>query len=417
MNSIAQPTSRIDYLDAVRAFALLLGIVFHAALSFMPMFIGWAVMDVSTSSLIPNFILISHSFRMELFFLIAGFFSHMTFHKKGTGAFLRSRVSRILIPFLIGWIILYPLVISGWIMGGASMRGDVDILDGLRQGWNTLLDAPTGYFVGTHLWFLYYLLIITATVLIARFLLGRLPAVKGALERGLDRTIAFLSRSSQSTVLLAIPTAACLWFMANWGMDTPDKSLIPHLPTFFVYSGCFSFGWLLHRQPERLADFARLRPMRIVNLIASAWLTIHLSSYQANMAFEYLTEARAAFVFSYGILMWSLVFVTIGVFKLIVTKQNAAVRYIADASYWLYLVHLPLVVWLQTAFAEFELNWSIKLAAISLITIGLSLLTYDLFVRSTFIGKTLNGQRKPRALFARSETKPAPSSAPVTQHS
>ena len=65
--------SRLNYLDAVRAFALLLGIVFHASLSFVPVFIGWAVMDISTSSSILGFILVSHSFRMELFFLIAGF--------------------------------------------------------------------------------------------------------------------------------------------------------------------------------------------------------------------------------------------------------------------------------------------------------------------------------------------------------
>ena len=42
-------TLRLDYLDALRAFALILGVVFHAGLSFMPVFIGWAVMDINTS--------------------------------------------------------------------------------------------------------------------------------------------------------------------------------------------------------------------------------------------------------------------------------------------------------------------------------------------------------------------------------
>ena len=67
------PSTRLHYLDATRAFALLLGIVFHASLSFMPVFIGWAVMDVSTSYIAGGFALISHTFRMALFFLIAGF--------------------------------------------------------------------------------------------------------------------------------------------------------------------------------------------------------------------------------------------------------------------------------------------------------------------------------------------------------
>ena len=44
-----------------------------ACLSFMPVFIGWAVQDVSTSRWVSVFTIVSHSFRMETFFLLAGF--------------------------------------------------------------------------------------------------------------------------------------------------------------------------------------------------------------------------------------------------------------------------------------------------------------------------------------------------------
>ncbi|MDQ8204045.1 acyltransferase family protein [Pelagicoccus sp. SDUM812003] len=393
--------SRIDYLDAVRAFALLLGIVFHASLSFMPSFIGWAVMDINTSSLVPIFLLISHSFRMELFFLIAGFFSHMTFYKKGTSAFLKSRATRIVLPFVVAWFILRPLLVSGWVMGTESMRGEVDIWNGLSQGFQTLKALPAGIFTGSHLWFLYYLVLVTVTTLVVKKLLALAPSAQNWLGATVDRIIQWVANTSSSAAILAIPTAFCLWRMSQWGMDTPDKSLIPHLPTFLVYLGCFSFGWLLHRQPELLTNLSQLTPTRIINLFASIGFTIYLSGFQANPSFEYIAEARAAFCFSYGVMMWSLVFVSIGLFRVVIRKQNAIVRYVADASYWLYLIHLPIVVWLQIAFAELQLNWFMKLAAISGITIAFSLLTYDLFVRSTFIGKTLNGARKRRAIFAR----------------
>ncbi len=117
------PSSRLHYLDATRAFALLLGIVFHASLSFMPVFIGWAVMDVSTSYIAGGFALISHTFRMALFFLIAGFFSAMVLHKTRTRNFLQSRAVRLGVPFIVGWLVLRPLLVSGWIAGGQSMRG------------------------------------------------------------------------------------------------------------------------------------------------------------------------------------------------------------------------------------------------------------------------------------------------------
>ena len=82
--------------------------------------------------------------------------------------------------------------------------------------------------------------------------------------------------------------------------------------------------------------------------------------------------------------MWSLVFLTIGVFQKLCRRPNAVVRYVADSSYWMYLIHLPVVIWLQVAVAELAFHWSFKLAFVSVVTIGISLMTYDLFVRSTF---------------------------------
>src|SRR4051812_28777248 len=76
---------RLDYLDATRAFALMLGVIFHASLSFSPYYMGWAVQDISTSTIIPDFVQISHSFRMESFFLLAGFFSYALFRRNGLG--------------------------------------------------------------------------------------------------------------------------------------------------------------------------------------------------------------------------------------------------------------------------------------------------------------------------------------------
>jgi hypothetical protein len=52
------------------------------------------------------------------------------------------------------------------------------------------------------------------------------------------------------------------------------------------------------------------------------------------------------------------------------------------------------VVWLQVAVAELPFHWSIKRIAVSTPTVAVSLLLYDLFVRSTFVGAVLNGQRK-----------------------
>jgi peptidoglycan/LPS O-acetylase OafA/YrhL len=124
-----------------------------------------------------------------------------------------------------------------------------------------------------------------------------------------------------------------------------------------------------------------------------------LSGHQADTGHPHRELLRAGFLFSYATMMWSLASLGIGLFKWLFDKPSKVVRYLADSSYWLYLIHLPIVIWLQIAFAELAFHWSLKLIAISLLTIGISLVLYDLFVRSTVIGKTLNGRRQERVLF------------------
>ncbi|PYJ95848.1 MAG: hypothetical protein DME23_22530 [Verrucomicrobia bacterium] len=392
--------SRLDYLDATRAFALLLGIVFHACLSFMPIFMGWAVQDVSTSPLVAMFMTVSHSFRMETFFLLAGFFSHLTFHRKGAGEFVRSRVLRIAVPFVVGWFILHPLVVSGWIMGSASLRGDVDVWAGLLGGFQSLSTLPAGIFAGSHLWFLYYLAMITALVLAVRGLLTTTGSRHAKMVRRADTAVAWLANSPVSLLILAVPTAATLWFMRFWGMDTPDQGLQPNIPVLVIYGGFFVLGWMLSRQRELISQFARLTPQRWILAGLGIAAILLLGEIERDPGNPHYVAAHVAYSVSYALTMWSLVFLTIGVFKKLCQRPNAFIRYVADSSYWMYLVHLPVVVWLQVAVAELPLHWSLKLAFISTITIALSLFTYDLFVRSTFIGWVLNGRRRDRVMVS-----------------
>jgi len=392
--------SRLDYLDATRAFALLLGIVFHACLSFMPIFMGWAVQDVSTSPLVAIFMTVSHSFRMETFFLLAGFFSHLTFHRKGAGEFARSRVLRIAVPFVVGWFILHPLVVSGWIMGSASLRGDVDVWAGLLGGFQSLSTLPAGIFAGSHLWFLYYMAMITALVLAVRGLLTTTGSLHAKMVRRADTAVAWLANSPVSLFILAIPTAATLWFMRFWGMDTPDQGLQPNIPVLVIYGGFFVLGWMLSRQRELISQFARLTPQRWILAGLGIAAILLLGEIERDPGNPHYVAAHVAYSVSYALTMWSLVFLTIGVFKKLCQRPNAFIRYVADSSYWMYLVHLPVVVWLQVAVAELPLHWSLKLAFISTITIALSLFTYDLFVRSTFIGWVLNGRRRDRVMVS-----------------
>ena len=388
-------SGRLDYLDAVRAFALLLGVVFHAGLSFMPHAVGWAVMDVSTSPLMRGFFLVSHSFRMPLFFLIAGYFSHMSFHRKGAGGFLCSRFTRLVIPFVVGWFILWPLVASGWIMGWASMQGDVEVWEGLKGGFLLLKNLPEGIFTSTHLWFLHYLFMATVIVFALRTAAQSLGTGYHRLTGWGDQLLAWLSNRWWAPWALAVPTARLLWIMPGWGLDTPDKTLVPNIPVLMLYGGCFLLGWALHRSPNALIQLTRMTVDRWILTTVAAVVVIWLSPIQTDPSHPDYQLARLAFTLCYAIMLWGLVMLSIGAFRWMIRRPYPHIRYIADASYWIYLIHLPIVVWLQIALAEWQINWSFKLILVSAVTLLFSLATYALFVRSTRVGWLLNGKTVP----------------------
>jgi glucan biosynthesis protein C len=399
ISKLPENNIRLDYLDAVRSFALILGVIFHASLSFIPVFIGWAVMDISTSGFVSMFVMINHSFRMELFFLIAGFFSHMKYHQQGVQVFLKSRLVRIVIPFIIGCFLLKPLIVSGWIMGTESMRGDVNILNGFSASFASLRELPKSIFTGTHLWFLYYLLIILVSFILLRTLIGLHKPMNNKLTQWADSAIFWLCNSRIAIFVVAIPTTGCLWFMDHWGMDTPDKSLVPDIPVALLYGAFFLFGWLLNRHSLLMEKFANLTWHKLILGLIAIIVSVELSSFEIKFGHEYYLFIKASFLLSYAIMMWSIISLTVGFFQRLFTRPSKLIRYIADASYWIYLIHLPIVLWLQIAFAELSLHWSIKLISISSITILVSIILYDALIRSTFIGSVLNGKQKPRCIF------------------
>ncbi|MEO1367294.1 MAG: hypothetical protein AAFX50_08955 [Acidobacteriota bacterium] len=63
------PLDRRHDLDALRGFAMLLGIALHAALAFMP--VGWLVHDRHTHDLFGLFVAGVHGFRMPVFFVMS----------------------------------------------------------------------------------------------------------------------------------------------------------------------------------------------------------------------------------------------------------------------------------------------------------------------------------------------------------
>lgn len=100
--------SRRHDLDALRGFAMLLGIALHASLAYVGS--EWPVVDSETSPMLVKLVAFVHGFRMPLFFVLSGFFTAMLWQKRGPRGLLEHRVKRILLPLALGCLTIVPAV-------------------------------------------------------------------------------------------------------------------------------------------------------------------------------------------------------------------------------------------------------------------------------------------------------------------
>ena len=94
---------------------------------------------------------------------------------------------------------------------------------------------------------------------------------------------------------------------------------------------------------------------------------------------------------------WLMAFGMIGLFRWTMARERFRVRYMSDASCWMYIVHLPLVIARQRLAASLSANPRLAFALILVGVTVILLLTYQVAVRHTPIGTMLNGKRARRS--------------------
>jgi peptidoglycan/LPS O-acetylase OafA/YrhL len=402
---------RLHALDAVRGYALLAGIVFHSILSFLPSKEPmWVVIDNAPSETLAIVFYVLHIFRMATFFLIAGFFAHLTFHRRGQKAFIKDRLKRIGIPLVAFWPISFSSIVAVTLWAVYVANGGK-----FPPPPPPNPDAPAFPFPLTHLWFLYVLLLLYAVTLAVRALMARIDG-KGALRAGLDKAVAALVGNILSPVVLAVPVALALYAETKWrwwlGIPTPDQSLAPNLPALVAFGSAFGLGWLVHRQPDLIRVWERRWVLNLIAAVGFTAASLHLAGIAPSLTVPPQDMTRLTYAVCYALAIWTWVFAAIGMALKFLSGFSATRRYIADASYWLYLIHLPIVMVMQQLVAHLSWPWPVKFAVILGVAFPLMFASYQVMVRYTWIGALLNGKRaerpgsKPRPTKAR-KVKPA----------
>lgn len=248
-----------------------------------------------------------------------------------------------------------------------------------------------------HLWFLYLLLWLYALALPVRALVARLD-VTGAVRGSAGRIMARMVELRLAPLLLAAPVAAALlsarWWLIWQGIPTPSIGLVPNFPALLTYGLAFALGWLVHREQAILRTLAGDFALHLAVALMATLAAIVLAGDALHFGMRPLgaMELRG-FAIAYSLALWCWCFAAIGVAVRFVDRPSPRWRYLADASYWMYLVHLPIVWMLQAWMLRWPVHWSVKFSLTLILTAVLLLASYRWLVRGSFVGVFLNGRR------------------------
>ena len=378
---------RIHGLDALRGVLMLLGIVLHTLIGYLPEG-PWAREGATAMPGLWRFIFDAiHLFRMPAFFVLAGYFGALLWTRRGARAMLRNRLQRVGLPMGLFILILWPAVhFAVGFRAGVIEEHASPLIHGYaavtKWGW-----VPQDTL---HLWFLYMLL---GTTLIS---VG-LATLSARYNIRSPRLLTWIKQSGEGPwkSLIVFGLLNTLWFAPlSWASLPSDGSWLPSPLIFIYYLGCYGLGWLFFAGKltlNRLSE--RAWTLLIVGLLCVAIRAVsgpidvkHASDFPTWSAHILL-----CLVSSIGLVAFTRGFT--GLFLCYARSGTKGWRYLSDASYWVYLMHLPLVMALQIALSDVALPGVLKLTLIVVFSMVLLLASYQIGVRHTWLGLWLNGRR------------------------
>jgi fucose 4-O-acetylase-like acetyltransferase len=312
---------------------------------------------------LPIFI---HTFRMPLFFMMAGLFGAMLL-ARGTRRFVANRAERIALPLTVGILVLVPIV-------------------DITRDWYAFRPIEPAIPGPEHLWFLEYLLIFYLGALLLRRL--PLPAALRDRSAWVDR---FFTAPLLLPRLMAV-TLATVVVTGGWGVN-PANTFVPDVSQVAFYGVFFALGWALWTRRDH---FQRLEPHAAWHGLLALALSIPLvEAFDRSLAAQsgWISGPELIYFALSCVVGWLAIAALYAIAVRVFNRPRPRVRYFVDASYWIYLVHVPLLFLLNRPLQSFGLDGVTGFVVACLVVTAVALATYAVGVRHTAIGRVLHGPR------------------------
>ena len=356
---MVEVAERIHGLDLLRAVSMLLGILLHATLPYI-----LAAETTPPPTWVFLIFVAIHTWRMPLFFILAGFFAAMSLSRNAILSFCWDRFYRIMLPLLL----FLPLFQMPYFVKG--LRGD----------WS---DASL-----LHLWFLFYLsLFYIIVVVLGRFVPNRVTEIFDYCFRSsacLCVTIPFLTIASFLGRDLAI-------------FGRPPENVTEFNLGYFIYCFCFFLlGYRLYPHRKLIHSFSDLCFV-FFSLLGAALLMIIVFTYLSIFDFQ-INNSMISWILN--LLSVSATLLTcvgfIGLSHRLLKTQSPLIDFAIEVSYPIFYFHL--VIMLPVLYYFYDNGWSPQITvSISSFT-GLfgSLAIYFTLIRYTPLNWMFNGYKNSR---------------------
>ena len=357
---------RSHHLDAIRVSAILLLIPYHAA--------RYVQKGDGDPRIVDAVVWFVHAWHMPLFFAISGFLAASALRRSTAALQLRARFRRLGLPLFVGMLTVVPLA-NLLVIGAAALWPRHGELPPKRE-----LDLANVFsLTPRHLWFIAYLLLISLAAIGIWLAIQRAPRLGAAINRGFGRML----RSWWAVPFLAAISAAILITKTGWvAGGSASNSLVPAPTLFAYYSFFFLFGWLLSGQGELVEQLKRGAWLRLVGgavIAVPAFLLFYDNGdFTGNVGtpgvLAEIDELRIYGLFTVGLVCWLTLFGIWGVLARYVRQESRVLRYLSDASFWIYLIHIPFLVALQSTLSTTELaipfRWGLTVIGTLALAIG-----------------------------------------------
>ena len=175
-----------------------------------------------------------------------------------------------------------------------------------------------------------------------------------------------------------------------------SSSWKPNIVIFLFYYVFFIMGWLFYQSQSAWHIF---KNNRYVYFAIATCLLIILFNHEIShggLIADINKNPKFTLKIAHNLMVWLFTYSIIGMFPQL-TKERGVRRYLSQSSYWVYLSDFPVLLFIIPILNHFSSNVTVTFITSSIITTAIVLLSYQCFVRKTWIGMLLNGKKYPKA--------------------